>query len=581
MADFTDYNYAAWAVSNPNTPAAALADIARLQPGLRAAVAGHPAAYPGLLDWLAGLGDPQVTQAVNQARGRAPVGYAPPGAPAYPVAQPGSPQPAHPVGPKPKRGRFIAIAAGVLAIALIAVGIIFVPTLLGGPRTGGGSSGGNPVGGGLFPADGPAWKDGAQTTFSVPLESIYSEEDITLVEAKDYGDFLFLRFGEYGDGGAYGGAWVAVDTTGAVLWQAPGEQLCADALYNGFVACVAQLAGEGDWGWEYWGTLNLYRADGQTELSQRLEYYPTEILPYSGDLVVIGSDTAYRDEEFTSQPHFARFGQDGREVWDTRVSAVCNPSESDPYSQTVQVESAWISTFNSCVTVAFNPDGGEISDQMISGGLTVHGDVLTGYARDCTDSYDPCPAEVDTKDTLTLPSGRQMRFLPNDDWDNGTFDGTAWYASLEYTEDSCYAMNVRLAASGATVWKVADGLADYRIALGSHLVTIVDDRLSSYDLEADKELWSVHLQDIKASKCQSHLFILDDETILVADEEGLQGFALQDGQQVWTKVRPFPSVAWSSDDYDTNVYWQPLPGGNRLLATIGLGDRAALVEPLK
>jgi len=56
MADYSDVMTAARALDDPSTSAADLAQIAQLQPGLRANVASHPNVYPGLTDWLAAQG---------------------------------------------------------------------------------------------------------------------------------------------------------------------------------------------------------------------------------------------------------------------------------------------------------------------------------------------------------------------------------------------------------------------------------------------------------------------------------------------------------------------------------------------
>lgn len=57
-----------WAQAvDPATPAADLAAIAAERADLRPAIAINPATYPELRQWLAGLGDPQVTQALNAA----------------------------------------------------------------------------------------------------------------------------------------------------------------------------------------------------------------------------------------------------------------------------------------------------------------------------------------------------------------------------------------------------------------------------------------------------------------------------------------------------------------------------------
>ena len=60
------------AASDPATPPAALADLAYDHPELRAAIALNPATYDGLLDWLAALGDPDVSAALD-ARSRGTV----------------------------------------------------------------------------------------------------------------------------------------------------------------------------------------------------------------------------------------------------------------------------------------------------------------------------------------------------------------------------------------------------------------------------------------------------------------------------------------------------------------------------
>ncbi|AMY20466.1 MULTISPECIES: variant leucine-rich repeat-containing protein [Nocardiaceae] len=50
--------------SDPTTPQAVLSQIAEHEPSLRSTVAGNPNCYPGLLEWLRGLGDPEVERAL-------------------------------------------------------------------------------------------------------------------------------------------------------------------------------------------------------------------------------------------------------------------------------------------------------------------------------------------------------------------------------------------------------------------------------------------------------------------------------------------------------------------------------------
>ena len=54
------------AVGDPQTPALTLSEIAQGNPDLWVAIAHHPNAYPGLLDWLSGVGGADVRAAVAQ-----------------------------------------------------------------------------------------------------------------------------------------------------------------------------------------------------------------------------------------------------------------------------------------------------------------------------------------------------------------------------------------------------------------------------------------------------------------------------------------------------------------------------------
>ncbi|MDR1711934.1 MAG: hypothetical protein LBR58_08825 [Propionibacteriaceae bacterium] len=65
MADYTDIAAAAAALEDPATSATDLMQIAQAHQRLWVQVAGHPAAYQGLLDWLATYGGPEVKQAVE------------------------------------------------------------------------------------------------------------------------------------------------------------------------------------------------------------------------------------------------------------------------------------------------------------------------------------------------------------------------------------------------------------------------------------------------------------------------------------------------------------------------------------
>lgn len=139
MPDLTDPTAAAAALADPATTAIDLSLIAQHHPHLRAQVAMHPAAYPGLLDWLESLGDPTLSAAVAARRdadhpapaaapavGSGPIPFAQLGPDFAPVAE------AQPTAALPETGQppaaatsgrkrlLIASAAAVVVIALVA-----------------------------------------------------------------------------------------------------------------------------------------------------------------------------------------------------------------------------------------------------------------------------------------------------------------------------------------------------------------------------------------------------------------------------------------------------------------------------
>lgn len=105
--------------ADPSTPQQVLADIAALREDLRPVVALNPAAYPGLLHWLASLGEPGVDTALAQRRaqeagaaGAQLAGGGSDGVPPWtaPEAVPG---PARATLPVPGGGPFATSAPGV------------------------------------------------------------------------------------------------------------------------------------------------------------------------------------------------------------------------------------------------------------------------------------------------------------------------------------------------------------------------------------------------------------------------------------------------------------------------------------
>ena len=65
MAEELHFDDPAAAAQDPSTDAEALRQLAYRYPELRPAVAAHPHAYRGLLDWLHQFNDPQVNAALE------------------------------------------------------------------------------------------------------------------------------------------------------------------------------------------------------------------------------------------------------------------------------------------------------------------------------------------------------------------------------------------------------------------------------------------------------------------------------------------------------------------------------------
>jgi len=132
MTDFSDWGTAARAVTDPSTSAADLAAIAQAQPGLRAQIAAHPNAYPGLLQWLAAQGDPAVQAvAASRLQPQTPIAAPMPVAsmPVAPQQMPwGAPQPqwgtpAAAVAPQRRSAAPIIVAVAIIVLVCAIVGL--------------------------------------------------------------------------------------------------------------------------------------------------------------------------------------------------------------------------------------------------------------------------------------------------------------------------------------------------------------------------------------------------------------------------------------------------------------------------
>jgi outer membrane protein assembly factor BamB len=120
MADLTALHAEA---SNPLTEPARLASLVAEHPALGATVAANPAAYDGLLDWLAQYGDAAAQHAVTVRRGTA--------APAAAVAPPAPKAPRAPLSAGAKKGLLFG-GIGLAAVAVIGTTAVVLVNALGG-----------------------------------------------------------------------------------------------------------------------------------------------------------------------------------------------------------------------------------------------------------------------------------------------------------------------------------------------------------------------------------------------------------------------------------------------------------------
>ena len=285
--------YTAQQAADPGTPGQVLADIAALRPDLRPAVAANPSTYPGLLEWLGGLGEPSVDAALRRraaagqpvtASGAGPSGggstvpygagsgdvvgqqpspygaaptapyggasASPFGAPATPYAAPGGPgyagqpaasgyagTPVQPYGyqqagpPAKKSNKVLWIVLGVLAffIALAVVAVIVIRGLVADAFPDGDLGSDPELDALVTQCENGDWAACDDLYQRAPLGSEYEDFGDTCGNRTDGGTLCVEEFGEATGGGAYG-----EDAELDLLWDAcaAGDGQACDDLYN-------------------------------------------------------------------------------------------------------------------------------------------------------------------------------------------------------------------------------------------------------------------------------------------------------------------------------------------------------------
>ena len=270
------------ALDYPATPGDVLAQIAANYPQLRASVAGHPNAYPELLDWLDQQGDPAVSSAVAQRRGQ--TAHPSNAAHATPVGAPAG-QP--PTGPAPKRRLSGKVIGLTVAVAVVLLGLL--AWLVVAPRLNSGVSPAKPAEPITTPA-GPT-----STSQAVPTTAPMGFAPIV---AGGTGNDRFFSVQVVADGG-----YIAAGSTSSTDGDFPPKHGAQDALLarfgpDGTLQWAKTMGGAGD---------DAFRG--------------VQVTP-DGGFITVG-DTTSTDGDFppshggdvTGDALLARFGPDGTMQW--------------------------------------------------------------------------------------------------------------------------------------------------------------------------------------------------------------------------------------------------------------------------
>ena len=114
------------ASQDPATSGARLAELAQVDRGLWPAIAVHPSAYPGLLDWLAQQGDPTVDAVLALRSGSLAAAPAPAGTPTAHAGDASVPPTSNPSSSSPGSaggdGKNLWVVCGMVAVVLVLIG---------------------------------------------------------------------------------------------------------------------------------------------------------------------------------------------------------------------------------------------------------------------------------------------------------------------------------------------------------------------------------------------------------------------------------------------------------------------------
>ncbi|MEA5119131.1 MAG: hypothetical protein VB036_16140 [Propionicimonas sp.] len=551
----------------PATTAEELARIAATRPDLGAVVAWHPNAYDELLDWLAVYGSQAARDAVRARRAQ-------PAAVLQPAAPTVTPSPA----PRRRRPAVVAgVAAGVVVFAVVAAFAVEpVRSLFAGPRP----TASAPV----APAqtDVPAadsfgvdaassFVNGIGVAWTLDLDDLEpTGEDRGFSGVTDYGAFWLVSSHQSIGDLAHGGHATAVDAaTGTVLWSLPDggvERQCANRLVAGQLICL-HTTDEGR------QVESIEPDTGAVAVEKSPGFSAGAVAALDDAYLLVGDDASGQ----SSTVRLALLRPGGELVWTSRIPGWCTtPGRYDLTTLDArQTGGQLVVTVNNCLAATLDPATGEVADSfgaqnlaVLTGGLAAEAPYCqldSAASDDCRGTARRRPDDVAQPDGSRLPLRRPAHGGYVWSGTDGLLDQApaSWYL---VGGDDCFLSAVVDAASGRELWRSSDAVGgfcpvqvgDGQNARPAFLVNGTDggDLLTLLDLASGEPVWQRPFSGLTRSQDSFGYFAAspDAQTILEADDHGLNAFATADGRLVWQGFRALD---------DSAVWWQVVPGPGR------------------
>lgn len=565
-----------------------LADLAAAHPELGAAIAQHPHAYDGLLDWLAEYGD-EAARAAVRARRSLP---AAPDTMFRPAPAPGAVVEVSQAAAPPRRRlpAMLGIAAGIAVLgvaAAFAVGPI-QGMFAGGPPRGNDPATTDPSRPESFDlADAPVFADGIDVAWQLSLDELQTfGEDRGFYDYADYGDFwLVSSYDSRGDL-THGGWATAVDAaTGKVLWALPdggSERACANRLIGGRLICAHADN-------DRRVIESIDPGTGEVTVEPSPGFETTTVTAFDADSYLVAGFDTYE----SPTTRLARVRPGGKVEWTSELKTRCSDLEFyQPDLLSLQHADGFaVLNWNGCLGAILDPASGEVSDAFAADRLTAHLGGFSAQTPYCVGEYgnpDECQgAAARTASEATLPDGSRLpvRYEPAETylWNRTAVAldpaPTSWYF---VGRDDCFTESVIDAATGRAGWSSSDagyGFCPMQVGDGAAarpaLLVMDEDRtewLTLLDPATGEPVWRTNTSALLRRQHDTFGYLaetLDDSAVVLGDDRGLNGFSAVDGRLLWRSNPTFGKDSW----------WRVVPGPQGTSLVAESGDRIARMVP--